>query len=76
MPARSIAFSTSSSPKNGPASSESSLLQEAQQAAARLDTRRAARAYGELLQYDPNNTQFATAYFNMALLGRDKDTLS
>jgi membrane associated rhomboid family serine protease len=54
----------------------SSLLQEAQQAAARLDTRRASRAYGELLQSDPNNTQFATAYFNMALLGRDKDTLA
>lgn len=54
---------------------QSSLLQEAQQAAARLDTRRAARAYGELLQDDPGNTQYATAYFNMALLGRDRETL-
>lgn len=54
---------------------QSTLLQEAQQAAARLDTRRAARAYSELLQDEPGNTQYATAYFNMAMLGRDKDTL-
>ncbi len=50
---------------------KSTLLQEAQAAAARLDTRRAARAYGELLQDDPTNVQHATAYFNMALLGRN-----
>lgn len=54
---------------------QSTLLQEAQQAAARLDTRRAARAYSELLQDEPNNTQYATAYFSMAMIGRDKDTL-
>jgi membrane associated rhomboid family serine protease len=54
---------------------QSTLLQEAQRAAARMDTRRAARAYGELLRDEPNNTQHATAYFNMALIGRDKDTL-
>ena len=58
-----------------PAERKSSLLMEARQAAAKLDTRRAARAYSELLQEDPSNTQHATAYFNMALLGRDKDTL-
>ncbi|HKO66742.1 MAG TPA: rhomboid family intramembrane serine protease [Burkholderiaceae bacterium] len=54
---------------------KSTLLQEAQAAAARLDTRKAARAYGELLQDDPTNVQHATAYFNMALLGRNQDTL-
>ena len=54
---------------------KSTLLQEAQAAAARLDTRKAARAYGELLQDDPTNVQHATAYFNMALLGRNPDTL-
>lgn len=54
---------------------KSTLLQEAQSASARLDTRRAARAYGELLQDDPNNVQYATAYFNMALLGRNSETL-
>lgn len=54
---------------------KSTLLQEAQSASARLDTRRAARAYGELLQEDPNNVQYATAYFNMALLGRNSETL-
>ena len=54
---------------------QSTLLQEAQQAAARLDTRRAARAYAELLNEDPGNTHYATAYFNMALLGRNTETL-
>ena len=56
-------------------SRQSTLLQEAQQAAARLDTRRAARAYAELLNDDPGNTRYATAYFNMALLGRNTETL-
>jgi membrane associated rhomboid family serine protease len=59
-----------------PAERRSTLLNEARQAAAKLDTRRAARAYSELLQQDPTNTELATAYFNMALLGRDKDTLA
>lgn len=59
-----------------PAERKSTLLQEARKAAARLDTRRASRAYAELLQDDPTSTQHATAYFNMALLGRDKDTLA
>lgn len=54
---------------------KSTLLQEAQAASARLDTRRAARAYSELLQEDPTNVQHATAYFNMALLGRNRETL-
>jgi membrane associated rhomboid family serine protease len=54
---------------------KSTLLQEAQAASARLDTRRAARAYSDLLQDDPTNVQYATAYFNMALLGRNQDTL-
>lgn len=54
---------------------QSSLLQEAQQAAAHLDTRRAARAYAELLNDDPGNTKYAIAYFNMALLGRNQETL-
>lgn len=54
---------------------QSTLLQEAQRAAARMDTRRAARAYSELLRDEPNNTQHAAAYFNMAMIGRDKETL-
>lgn len=54
---------------------QSTLLQDAQQAAARLDTRRAARAYAELLTEEPGNTKYAVAYFNMALLGRDPETL-
>lgn len=51
------------------------LLYEAQQAAARLDTRRAARAYAQLLTYEPGSASHATAYFNMALLGRHPETL-
>ena len=54
---------------------KSTVLQEAQAAAARLDTRKAAHAYSELLQDDPTNVQHATAYFNMALLGRNSETL-
>ncbi len=54
---------------------KSTLLQEAQQAASRLDTRRAARAYAELLTDEPGNTKYAIAYFNMALLGRNTETL-
>lgn len=54
---------------------KSTLLQDAQQAASRLDTKRAARAYAELLTDDPGNTKYAIAYFNMALLGRNPETL-
>jgi hypothetical protein len=54
---------------------KSTLLQDAQQAASRLDTKRAARAYAELLTDDPGNTKYAVAYFNMALLGRNPETL-
>jgi len=61
--------------EKAPAERSSTLLMEAKQAAAKLDTRRAARAYSDLLQEDPTNTEYATAFFNMALLGRDKDTL-
>jgi len=51
------------------------LLHDAQQAAARLDTRRAARAYAQLLTYEPGNASHAIAYFNMALLGRHPETV-
>ena len=54
---------------------KSTLLQEAQHAAARLDTKRAARAYAELMADDPGNTTYAIAYFNLALLGRNTETL-
>ncbi|MGH6611743.1 MAG: rhomboid family intramembrane serine protease [Burkholderiaceae bacterium] len=64
-----------SSPDEPRGNRKSTLLQEAQAASARLDTKRAARAYSELLQEDPTNVQHATAYFNMALLGRDRETL-
>ena len=48
------------------------LIDEAQQAAARMDTRRALRAYGELAAAEPDNLAFAVARFNIALLARDQ----
>ena len=51
------------------------LLHDAQQAASRLDTGRAARAYGQLLTREPGNAGYATAYFNMTLLGRHPEAL-
>ncbi|HOX89445.1 MAG TPA: rhomboid family intramembrane serine protease [Burkholderiaceae bacterium] len=48
------------------------LIDEAQQAAARMDTRRALRAYGELAAAEPENLAFAVARFNIALLARDR----
>jgi membrane associated rhomboid family serine protease len=54
---------------------QSTLLEEAQLAASRLDTGRAARAYAELLTEDPGNTKHATAYLNMALLGGNQQML-
>jgi hypothetical protein len=49
------------------------LIDEAQQAAARMDTRRALRAYGELAAAEPDNLAFAVARFNIALLARDRN---
>ncbi len=54
----------------------SSLLAQAQAAAARLDTRRAAQLYRELVELHPETLEFLIAYFNIALLGHDEKTLS
>jgi membrane associated rhomboid family serine protease len=54
----------------------SSLLAQAQAAAARLDTRRAAQLYRELVEMHPDNLEFLIAYFNIALLGHDEKTLA
>lgn len=54
---------------------QSELLRQAQEAAARLDTRRAARLYGELCEQHPNRVDYMAACFNMALLGTDPDVL-
>lgn len=49
---------------------QSSLERQAQEAAARLDTRRAARLYRELVELHPNNLEYLSAYFNVALLSK------
>lgn len=54
----------------------SNLLRQAQEAAARLDTRRAARLYGELADQHPDNPEYLIAYLNTALLSPDGELLS
>ncbi len=58
------------------ADKRSSLLRQAQEAAARLDTRRAARLYRELVETHPGNVEYLVSYFNVALIGHDADLLS
>jgi hypothetical protein len=53
----------------------SELARQAQAAAARLDTKRAARLYGELAEANPSHVEYMTAAFNMALLSRDDEML-
>jgi membrane associated rhomboid family serine protease len=54
---------------------QSELLRQAQEAAARLDTKRAARLYRELCELHPNRVDYMAACFNMALLGSDPEEL-
>lgn len=58
------------------AQKRSSLLAQARAAAARLDTKRAAQLYRELVELHPDNLEFLIAYFNIALLGYDEKTLA
>jgi membrane associated rhomboid family serine protease len=60
---------------DGDSEGTGALLQKAQQAASRLDTARAARAFADLLAREPEHAGHATAYFNMALLGRHSGLL-
>jgi membrane associated rhomboid family serine protease len=57
------------------AAQQSSLLRQAQEAAARLDTRRAARLYRELVELHPEDVQYLSAYFNVSLLSRHSESL-
>ncbi|MCS6945346.1 MAG: rhomboid family intramembrane serine protease [Sutterellaceae bacterium] len=54
---------------------QSELVRLAQEAAARLDTRRAARLYRELCELYPERVDYMVACFNMALLGADMEEL-
>ncbi len=53
----------------------SSLVRQAQDAAARLDTKRAARLYRELVELHPNSVEYLGAYFNVALLAHEQERL-
>ena len=54
---------------------QSELARQAQEAAARLDTKRATRLYRELCELHPNRVDYMAACFNMALLGADAQEL-
>jgi len=51
------------------------LAQEAREAATRLDTRRAANLYKELVDLEPQHLEHLCAYLNVALLCPDEATL-
>jgi membrane associated rhomboid family serine protease len=53
----------------------SSLVAQAQDAAARLDIRRATRLYRELVELEPSHVEHLSAYLNVALLGADEEAL-
>src|SRR5450631_67253 len=53
----------------------SRLLEQARDAAARLDIRRATRLYQELIELEPKNTEYLGAYLNVTMLGADDEAL-
>jgi membrane associated rhomboid family serine protease len=57
------------------ADSGSALAAQAQDAASRLDIRRATRLYRQLVELEPTRTDYLGAYLNVTLLGADEDAL-
>jgi len=53
----------------------STLAAQAQDAAARLDIRRATRLYRQLAELEPEHTEHLGAYLNVTLLGADDEAL-
>jgi membrane associated rhomboid family serine protease len=53
-----------------------SLARQAQEAASRMDTRRAVRLYRELVEGNPDHAGYLASYFNMALMAQDPETLA
>lgn len=51
------------------------LAEQAREAAARLDIRRATRLYLQLIEREPNQTDHLRAYLNVTLLGADEEAL-
>jgi len=54
---------------------ESSLVRQAREAATRLDTRRAAQLFKEVVELEPGRIEHLCAYLNVALLGPDEGNL-
>jgi membrane associated rhomboid family serine protease len=57
------------------AESGSTLAAQAQDAASRLDIRRATRLYRQLVELEPTRTDYLGAYLNVALMGADEDAV-
>ncbi|SPE23951.1 putative membrane protein [Burkholderiales bacterium] len=53
----------------------STLVVQAQDAASRLDIRRATQLYRQLVELEPKRTEYLGAYLNVALLGADEEVL-
>jgi membrane associated rhomboid family serine protease len=53
----------------------STMATQAQDAAARLDIRRATRLYRQLAELEPERTEYLGAYLNVTLLGADDEAL-
>jgi membrane associated rhomboid family serine protease len=53
----------------------SALAVQAQEAASRLDIRRATRLYRQLVELEPTRTEYLGAYLNVALLGAEEEAL-
>jgi len=60
---------------NGRKEPLSTLAIQAQDAAARLDIRRATRLYHELAELEPERAEYLSGYLNVALLGADDEAV-
>jgi membrane associated rhomboid family serine protease len=74
-PGRAGAASGAPGTINRRADTGSTLAMQAQDAAARLDIRRATRLYRELAELEPERTEYLGAYLNVTLLGADDEAL-
>jgi len=52
------------------------LARQAQEAANRMDTRRAVRLYKDLVEDSPTHTGYLSSYFNVALMSKDPEPLT
>jgi len=73
--AAAIALSAAASSEPRRPDAVSALAAQAQDAASRLDIRRATRLYRELVELEPKRTEHLGGYLNVALLGADEEAL-